>query len=171
MRVICLSRGLFSCKSPLFFNPNFGLKNSPTNALSRIRSFARCNERPEALPLDTATFCKRWTKTSVSLRFSLLISIFFDHVCFEDVANLQVAELLDTHTTLVTSCNLFDVVFETFERGQVLVSDNNTVTNNTNLCISGDLTFQNIASCNGADTSDLDILHEPLHGPAQPHGS
>ena len=32
MRTGSLSRGLFTYKSPLFFNPKFGLKNSPAKA-------------------------------------------------------------------------------------------------------------------------------------------
>ena len=43
----------------------------PENALSRIKCFARCDERPKALPLDTTTFCKRWTKTFVLARTKL----------------------------------------------------------------------------------------------------
>ena len=65
VHIVCLSRGLFSYKSPLFFNPNLGLKNSPTKALSRIKSFDRCDERLKALPLESATFWKRWTKTFI----------------------------------------------------------------------------------------------------------
>ena len=50
-------RGLFSYKSPLFFNPNFGLKNSPAKALLRLKCFALCGVRPKASPLDTTNFC------------------------------------------------------------------------------------------------------------------
>ena len=65
MRVVCFSRGLFSYKSPLFFNPNFGLKNSPAKAPDD-KPFARCDERPKALPLDTTNFLKKVrSKTSI----------------------------------------------------------------------------------------------------------
>ena len=39
-------------------------QSSPNERLT-TRYFSLCGERPEALPLDTATFCKRWTKTFV----------------------------------------------------------------------------------------------------------
>ena len=52
-----------------------------------------------------------------------LVAVFLDHICFEDIADLQVAKLLDAHAALVASCNLFDVVFETFEGGQMLVGN------------------------------------------------
>ena len=42
-----LARGLFSYKSPLFCNPNFGLQNSPAKALStqKLSPAAACDQR------------------------------------------------------------------------------------------------------------------------------
>ena len=58
MHFVCLSRGLYSYKSPLFFNPKLGLKNSPAKALSRIKHFARCDEHPKGFALWKPTnFC------------------------------------------------------------------------------------------------------------------
>ena len=60
-----LLRVLFSYKSTLLPNPNFRLGNSPANAPDDKRFFTLCGVRPKALPLETATFWKRWTKTSI----------------------------------------------------------------------------------------------------------
>ena len=67
MRVVCSLRGLFSYKSPLFFNPSFGLKNSPAKALPRTKCFALCGVRPKTLSLESVSFFqKAQPKTSVS---------------------------------------------------------------------------------------------------------
>ena len=59
VRVVCSLRGLFSYKSPLFFNPSFVLKNSPAKALPRTMCFALCGVRPKTLSLESVSFLKK----------------------------------------------------------------------------------------------------------------
>ena len=55
VNIVCFFRVLFSYKSTLFCNSDSELQNSPAKAPDD-KVFARCDERPKALPLGTASF-------------------------------------------------------------------------------------------------------------------
>src|SRR5699024_7590465 len=59
---------------------------------------------------------------------------------------------------LVALGHFFDVVLEAFERSQVLVGNDDAVTHNANLGVTGDLALQHIAAGNGTDSGDLEHL-------------
>ena len=60
------SRGIFSCKIPLCFNPNFGLKHSPPNAPDD-KGVSHSAECDQSFTLDWTTF-EKVDKTFVRLR-------------------------------------------------------------------------------------------------------
>ena len=88
--------------------------------------------------------------------------------CLESIALSDVVELLDADTALVALGYLLNVVLEATERGDLILEDNYTVTNDTDLRLTGDLTVLDIASCDNADTgyanglSDLRMAKENL---------
>ena len=76
VHIVCLSRGLFSYKSPLFFNPIFGLKNSPAKAPDD----KGCRTLRSATKDAVFGICELFSKSSTK-NFSFALSKLFCFNC------------------------------------------------------------------------------------------
>ena len=84
----------------------------------------------------------------------------FHNIRLERITLADIIELLNANTAFVTLVNLLNVVLETAERGNLILKDNDTVTDNTDGGLTGDLTASDVASCDNADTGNLNGLSD-----------
>ena len=88
----------------------------------------------------------------------LCFAIFLNDICLEDISLFDIVELCKSHTALIALGDLFDVVFETFEAIELIISDNYTVTDYADIGASRDLAFKDITTGNSTDVADLIYL-------------
>ena len=86
----------------------------------------------------------------------ILLLNFFHNERFENVAELEVIELLESNAALIALCDLAYVVLETAERGDLILINHDTVTYYADLRLTGDLTVLNVRARNEADVRNVD---------------
>ena len=64
---------------------------------------------------------------------------------FYYVAYLDIVIVFDTYTTFVPLIHLFSVVFKSSEGRYITLMDDDSVANQTDFCVSDDLSFLNIS--------------------------
>jgi len=69
----------------------------------------------------------------ITILIRSVFTILLDDVSLEDIAFLDIAELFEADTALVAFSNFLCVFLETLEACDLVVSDDDTVTDNTNL--------------------------------------
>ena len=87
-----------------------------------------------------------------------VLAVLLDDEGFEEVAFLDIVELLQTDTALVALGDLLDVVLEAAQRLYLILGDDYTVTNNADKSAALDLAGNNLAASDGADVADADSL-------------
>src|SRR5262245_21688996 len=83
---------------------------------------------------------------------------FFRAVALDDVADLDVVEVLDADTALESFADFARVVLEAFERRDRAVEHFDAVANEANASLTVDHAAANRATGDGADTRDLEDL-------------
>ena len=83
---------------------------------------------------------------------------FLDLVGFDNVAFLDVVEVLDAKTAVVSGGNFLDVVLASFQRCQDAFLDDDTIADDSDLCGSCDLTFFDHTAGDCSDLGNLEGL-------------
>ena len=73
----------------------------------------------------------------------------------DNVADLDIIELLDLHTALVAACNFLNVVLEAAQRCQLALVNNDIIAQHAHGAAALDLAVEDVAAGNGADLGDL----------------
>ena len=74
------------------------------------------------------------------------VPVFLHHEGLEDVALLDVIELCKSNSAFKTGGNLFNIILEAAQGGNLVLRNNNSVADNADLCVPCNLTLKNIAS-------------------------
>ena len=103
-------------------------------------------------------------------RLFLLVAVFFHLEGLVDVAFLDVGKLCQSNAALVALGHFLGVVLEALQRCDLVLRDDDAVTDDTHLAVAGDLAAGDTAACNGADVGDLVDLTD-LQRPEAPRGT
>ena len=124
--------------STFFFQANKStaiFQHSKATLMDGIRLFAfwRDFRRVEHILSDALATFQRQKRLSRRKAFYFLSCDLFHYKCFEYVALLDVVELCKTNTTLVAVGYLAHVFLKALKRGNVVLKDYDTITNNSDL--------------------------------------
>ena len=93
--------------------------------------------------------------------YGSLFAFHLDHVeTFYYVAYLDIVIVFDTYTTFVSLIHLFSVVLESSEGRYMTLMDDDSVANQTDFCVSDDLSFLNISSGDDSHIRNLESLSD-----------
>lgn len=77
-------------------------------------------------------------------------------VGFDDIAYLDVIEIIDIQTTFIAGGNLFHIILEPFQGSQFARVDHHSVTDDTDIVVSVDLAIQYHTTGDGTHLADLE---------------
>ena len=77
-------------------------------------------------------------------------------VAFDDVADLDVVEILDVETAVHAGGDFLDVVLVTLQGAESARVDHDAIADDADLRVTGDLAVQNHTAGDGADLADLE---------------
>src|SRR5699024_9377066 len=123
----------------------------------------RASVRPQGVHAARMLSCRKTRFSTVSGQQAdarcpwgkSVLAVLFHLEDFEDVAFLDVGELLEGDAALVVLGDLLDVVFKPPERVDLVLGDDDAVPDDPDLPVTGDFAREDIAAGDGADARDL----------------